>query len=198
MAQDTCTIDGCTNLIKNRTNGWCDAHYWRYRKHGDPHHGGPINHMHRDPESAFAARTERRGTCLLWTGSKNDRGYGKLQVRGRLTYAHVYAWERENGEVPEGMDVDHRYHCDLLCCEVTHLRLADRSDNLSNRSGARSNRLHDLPRNVYYSTRSGRYFVRIQRRGAPHHIGTYDSVTEAVEAADRARRDLFGEFAGRG
>lgn len=196
MAQDTCTIEGCTNSVKNRTNGWCAAHYWRFRKHGDPHRGGPINHAHRDPEDAFAARTVRRGSCLIWTGSKNDRGYGKLNVDGKLTYAHVYAWEREHGEVPEGIDVDHRYHCDLLCCEVTHLRLAGRSANLANRSGRGKNRVHDLPRNVYPA--KGRYFVKLQKDGVITWGGTYDTVDEARQAAELARRELFGEFAGRG
>lgn len=198
MADDTCTIDGCTNRVKSKTLGWCDAHYWRYRKHGDPHHGGPIRHMYRDPEEAFAARTERRGECLIWTGSKNDRGYGKLAVAKKITYAHIYAWERVHGPVPEGMDVDHRYHCDLLCCEVTHLRLADRSDNLSNRSGAAPSRTRDLPRNVYLSVKSGRYFVRITKRGVVHSYGTYATIEEAAEAAERARAELLGDFAGRG
>lgn len=196
MAQDTCTIDGCTNPIKNRANGWCTTHYWRARKHGDPHHGGPITPAFRDPELAFTARTERRGDCLIWTGSKNDRGYGKLTVHGQLKYAHVYAWERAHGPVPEGMDVDHRDHCDLLCCEVAHLRLANRGDNLANRAGRGKDRLHDLPRNVYRV--KDRYFVKMQKAGVVHHIGTYLTVDEAAEAAERARRDIFGEFAGRG
>lgn len=198
MDQDTCVIDGCVNPIKNRTNGWCDAHYWRCRKHGDPHHGGPINRAYRTPEEAFAARTERRGECLIWTGSKNDRGYGKLQVRGRLKYAHVYAWERVNGPVPDGMDVDHRYHCDRLCCELLHLRLASRSDNLSNRSGASPLRTYDLPRNVYLHTKTGRYFVRVTKNGKAHNFGIYGAVEDAALAAERARRELLGEFAGRG
>ncbi|WP_298176883.1 HNH endonuclease signature motif containing protein [Saccharomonospora sp.] len=196
MPQDTCSIDGCKNRIKNRTNRWCHAHYYRWRKHGDPRHGGPINHAHKNPEDAFAARTERRGDCLIWTGSKNDRGYGKLSVSGRLMYAHVYAWARANGPVPEGFDVDHRYHCDKLCCEVSHLRAANRSNNLSNRSGAMAGRINSLPRNVYPS--KNRFYVKMQKAGVVHQFGSYATVEEASLVAESARQELFGEYAGRG
>lgn len=30
----TCKIDGCDKRARGR--GWCAAHYWRWRKHGDP------------------------------------------------------------------------------------------------------------------------------------------------------------------
>lgn len=196
MPQDACTIDGCTNPMKSRTRGWCHAHYYRWRKHGDPLRGGPINHAHKTPEEAFAARTERRGDCLIWTGSKNDRGYGKLVVNGRLMYAHVYAWERANGPVPEGFDVDHERHCDTLCCEVAHLRAANRSDNLSNRSGAMPGRINDLPRNVYPV--NDRFYVKMQKSGVVHQFGSYATAEKAALVAESARRELFGEFAGRG
>lgn len=191
-APTPCRIEDCERPA--RKVRLCDAHYWRQRKHGDPHHGGPIKTAHRDPEAAFAERTQRRGSCLIWTGSKNDRGYGKLTVNGRLTYSHVYAWERVNGPIPEGMDIDHRYRCDRLCCEVSHLRLASRSQNLWNRVGPIPGRIEDLPRNVYLDRKSGSYFVKITRNGERHHIGTFATVEEADAAAENARKDLHGAY----
>src|SRR5690606_9617480 len=50
MAARLCSIEGCNR--PHRTRGWCDAHYTRWRKHGDPLAGGPI-------------RTSRPETCSI-------------------------------------------------------------------------------------------------------------------------------------
>lgn len=34
MAERTCSIDGCGKIVRSR--GWCNAHYIRWRIHGDP------------------------------------------------------------------------------------------------------------------------------------------------------------------
>ena len=42
MAKDTertCSVEGCATVVRAR--GWCDKHYNRWRKHGDPLVGGP-------------------------------------------------------------------------------------------------------------------------------------------------------------
>ena len=38
MVQRTCSIEGCGRSVRAR--GWCNAHYIRYRRHGDPLAGG--------------------------------------------------------------------------------------------------------------------------------------------------------------
>ena len=52
-------------------------------------------------------------------------------------------------------------------------------------------------RNVY-PTRNGKWFVRIVKMGVPHYFGTYVHIEDAIEVAENARKELFGEFAGRG
>lgn len=40
-----CSITGCSgsaNPYMGGARGWCQAHYARWRRHGDPLHGGPI------------------------------------------------------------------------------------------------------------------------------------------------------------
>lgn len=67
--------------------------------------------------------------CLLWQRS-GSRGYGKLKVRGRLTLAHRYVWEQQNGPIPEGLFVLHR--CDRpACVNVGHLELGDQRQNMA-------------------------------------------------------------------
>ena len=184
MTKNTCNIGGCDRTLYSR--GWCSKHYWRWRRHGDPRGGG---RRYSTPEEAFAARTERRGECLVWAGLKNGGGYGHLQVNGRITGAHRYAWERENGPIPDGMLIDHICH-NRACVNVDHLRLATRQQNSSNRAGATAKSSTGV-RGVY--PHGSRFRVEIQSRW----YGIFDSIEEASAVAVRARHDLFGEFAGR-
>lgn len=148
-----------------------------------------------NPEESFAARTERRGECIIWTGWKNREGYGYIAVGGKDMFAHRYAWERVNGPIPEGMKLDHRDHCNPACVNVEHLRLATNAENTANRSGALS-RSSTGARNVI--PRGDKFRVAIRKLGHCYYFGTYSTVEEAARAAEEGRRELFGEFAGRG
>ena len=188
MNKRTCTIDGCGSPAHAR--GWCSKHYQRWRTHGDPRGGG---RCYSAPEEAFAARTERRGECLVWTGAKGSDGYGQLSVNGRSTKAHRYAWERENGPIPEEMMIDHKCF-NRACVDVEHLRLATLQQNNSNLAGANVKSSTGV-RGVY--PRGNRFRVRIQSHGVLRWYGTFDSIEEASRVATRERARLFGEFAGR-
>lgn len=68
--------------------------------------------------------------CLEWSGVTNRRGYGRLQVQGRMVLTHRLAWELANGSIPEGMNVLHR--CDNPpCCDPEHLFLGTQKDNVA-------------------------------------------------------------------
>lgn len=185
----SCAINGCTNRGPYK-RGWCGTHYWRWREHGNPE--SLYQPKHSTPEDSFAARTEWQGECLVWTGGDNGLGYGRMRVSGSLMYAHRYAWERVNGAIPDGLEIDHTCH-NPACCNVEHLRLADRKNNMANRRGAQTNSSSGV-RNVY---RHGRgWKVKVQRKGKSHYFGTYATVEEAARVATEARKALFGEFTG--
>ena len=188
-----CSIEGCGKPRLAR--GWCRAHYKRWVNHGDPLGGAQRSAT---PEQSFSARTKRLGGCLIWTGSTSGGRppYGRIWVDGRMVGAHVFAYEQAYGPVPQGLVVDHRYHCSTLCCEPTHLRAATIQQNNANASGAQSGRKHDLPRNVYKL--GDKYRVRIGVDGAIVSIGVYDTLEAASVAAEKARRQFFGNYAGRG
>src|SRR5699024_9789742 len=111
MSARVCSAEGCGR--PHLARGWCSNHYERWRLYGD----ALAVQRFRTPAEAFAARTERQGDCLIWTGAKTG-GYGSIRVDGRAMGAHRYAWERENGPVPDGLVVDHYLFCDTACCEV--------------------------------------------------------------------------------
>lgn len=181
-----CSIEACDRPVVARS--LCRKHYQRWWKTGTT---DSKREVYTSPEEAFSARTERHGECLLWTGAKTEWGYGRISVGGRIEKAHRYAWKREHGSIPDQMTVDHRYHCDPACVEVSHLRLATKAQNTQNRAGPRDGSQTGV-RNVY--THKNNYRVVI----AGKHHGTYKTITEASAVAEEKRREMFGEYAGKG
>lgn len=190
MATQTCSLEECTSPVRNA--GLCNAHYQRRLKYGDPRSGGP--RIYADPAAAFEARTEPAGDCLVWTGRRDHRGYGRLTIRGRSTPAHRYSWESRRGEVPAGMELDHTCW-NRACVNPEHLRLANRAQNVRNMSGPRSDN-----RSGYRGVRKdgNKWVARVTVKGVEHARYGFDTPEEAARVAGLLRAEHFGEFAGRG
>jgi len=98
---------------------------------------------------------------------------------------HRLSWEFENGQIPDGMEIDHICH-NGLCVNPAHLRLATRKQNSENRecgwgkSGIRG---------VRY--RAGKWEVGFTHGGRFVYGGRFNSRDEADEAARRMRLELF-------
>lgn len=77
----------------------------------------------------FFAKTSRAPSgCLLWTGSKNRRGYGQIAISSSTPrLAHRVAWLLSNGSWPKQCLL---HSCDTpACVEISHLREGTRADN---------------------------------------------------------------------
>lgn len=165
-------------------------HYSRNRINGDPLKLRQFN----DPEEAFAARTEWQGDCLVWLGETTKTGYGRMYVHGVRQGAHRYAWERSNGKIPEGLTVDHTCY-NPSCVNVQHLRLGTYGQNNSNMSGPIWSSSSGV-RNVHKY--EDKWRVNVMKDGKSNYFGVFDTIEEAAVVAEKARKDLFGDYAGRG
>lgn len=181
-----CSVEECLRAPTCR--GWCDKHYRRWLKHGNPESLKDFP----PPEEAFAARTRwDESGCLIWTGAKTRSGYGNIWAHGRNQAAHRFAWVQEKGEIPEGLFLDHICHT-RACVNTEHLRLATNAQNVSHRKGPNRERTENLPLNV---RRNGRGFQVIMSKKAKSFIfGTYSTVEEAERVAREKRKIVFGEF----
>lgn len=70
----------------------------------------------------------RLGTrCWIWTGAL-VRGYGAVQLDGKLKKAHIESYRLFKGDVPPGRMVRHK--CDNPpCCNPDHLEVGTHADN---------------------------------------------------------------------
>lgn len=140
------------------------------------------------PEERFWARVDKTDTCWNWTGAPNDWGYGTFVVEGRKVKAHRFAFELENGPIPEGMQVDHRCR-KPACVNPNHLRLATNKQNAEN-VGPSAVSASGI-RGVHFEKRRNKWCVQVTHQGKNHYGGGYTTAEEAEQAAKALRLRLF-------
>jgi hypothetical protein len=85
----------------------------------------------RDPIAArlVAKLAPADNGCWLWTGCKNEDGYGTAFIDGKGRKVHREMYARFNGPFPPGMFVCH--HCDTPSCgNPAHLFAGTARDNM--------------------------------------------------------------------
>ena len=106
---ERCSIDGCRRPLHLR--GWCNAHYIRWRRHGDPTAGGKME-VRGTPEERFWIKTDKRGRdeCWPWLGGLTASGYGVFTIGRRNIPPHRFAYELFFGPVAAHLVMDHLCH----------------------------------------------------------------------------------------
>lgn len=66
--------------------------------------------------------------CWNWMLSKDDRGYGKTQLNGKSTHAHIAHWVRIHGPVGSGLELDHLCR-NVGCVNPAHLEPVTPTEN---------------------------------------------------------------------
>ena len=91
--REVCTIPGCKRPSWSR--GWCNTHYTRWRRTGDPLGSSRV------PVSERSwSKVDKSGDCWLWTGGVDRSGYGIFGWNGRAGLAHRAAWELTTARSP--------------------------------------------------------------------------------------------------
>lgn len=145
--------------------------------------------MFKSPEESFAHRTIRQGECLVWTGAVKDNGYGAMWDGKGVIRPHRWAYEREHGPIPAGSDIDHVCG-NRRCCELTHLRVTTRKQNMENLRGPNTGSRSGV-RGVHWDPKSKNWRVRVKHNYREYRGGNYATVAEAEQAAIELRNKLF-------
>lgn len=138
----------------------------------------------------FLAKTqpEPNTGCLLWTAGLYDNGYG--QHLGRR--AHRVAYEMAIGDIPDGMQIDHRCHTPS-CVNPEHLRICSSRQNQHNRRPPKTSRARF--KGVRWDKERRKWKAVITVDGRKVDIGRFADETDAARAYDAAALQYFGEFA---
>lgn len=145
---------------------------------------------YKTPTESFNARTVRQGECLIWTGAVKDTGYGAMWDGKRVIRPHRWIYEQANGPIPAGTDIDHICG-NRVCCEVAHLRVTTRKQNMENLNHVNANSKTGI-RGVHKNSRGGKpWRVRVKHNYVEYHGGSYDTLAEAESAAIALRNKLF-------
>jgi hypothetical protein len=65
---------------------------------------------------------ENERGCHIWTGKRNEHGYGRVTISNRQYFIHRVRYEREVGPIPPGLQLDH-FACNNGpggCCNPAH------------------------------------------------------------------------------
>lgn len=120
--------------------------------------------------------------------NKDRDGYIRVRVLGREFRAHRIIWELHNGEIPEGMLIDH-IDGDVSNNKIENLRLATRQQNNAN---SRSE-LNPFGKGITINP-SGKYRVRVTHKGVTYSLGTFKTPEEARKVYNDKHKELNGEF----
>lgn len=112
-------------------------------------------------------RTEPDGDCVVWTGWRNQDGYGYTRHEGRDVGVHRLVFILSGIEIPRALEVDHLCR-NPACLRPSHLELVTHAENIrrirDRQTGCRRAG-HDWtdPRNVYVRPNGRRWCAECAR-----------------------------------
>lgn len=132
----TCSASGCESTAKSK--GLCTKHYTRLIRYGDIQ---TTKIIVGDDISRFMSSMVVSSTgCWEWSKFRKN-GYGIAGLNGKLEQAHRAAWMVFKGDIPEGMQVNHKCN-NRPCINPDHLYICDQVQNMKDMSDAGRGKWH--------------------------------------------------------
>lgn len=138
-----------------------------------------------------------------WTADLSRHGQRVYAVRRavcadgikRKVYMHREVWERAHGQIPAGLQVDHREHGDVsgLDNRRANLRLASVTQNGANQRIRKDNT--SGYKGVSWSKSLQRWEAYVDCEGRRRRLGFHRSAEDAARSYDLAAIEVFGQFA---
>ena len=83
----------------------------------------------REIPARFWAMVGADGMCLVWQGALTHNGYPRFKYNGNTVMAHRFIYEATYGQIPVGLQIDHRCN-NTRCVNIEHLEAVTPRENV--------------------------------------------------------------------
>ena len=142
-------------------------------------------------ETGIFTRKISKGNCKAGSiaNSKNHKNYIVIKINNKNYLGHRLAWLYIHGYMP--ILIDH-INCNPSDNRLCNLREATLNQNQHNRKVNKNSKSQH--KNIFFNKKRNKFQVIIQVNGVQKMIGRYESLDEAIIAAQNARIEYHGDF----
>jgi len=132
ISKRICSIENCCKPVRGR--GWCNSHWLRWSRYGDPLGGGTskgeLLRFYNEVVLSYEGND-----CLSWPYGKTSDGYGRFDFKGERVGVHRAVCEEVNGP-PPSLVHEAAHSCGnghLACVTKRHLTWKTRAENFADK-----------------------------------------------------------------